>query len=73
MRLHIVKNSNSELFLSERTEGTKIEKSLMERRSRDMYRSLLKGRTQVLTIVLSYSVLTNRGYHDFPPKGPTGS
>jgi hypothetical protein len=30
-----VKNSNSELFLSERTTGTKMEKSLMERRSSD--------------------------------------
>jgi hypothetical protein len=33
---HTVKHSDSELFLSERTAGTKMEKSLRERRSSDM-------------------------------------
>ena len=49
-----VKNSDPELFLSERTAGTKMEKSLRKRRTNNRPKSeiQLKGRPQDLTLLL---------------------
>jgi hypothetical protein len=43
----VVKSSDPEFFLSERTAGTKMEKSMRERISRDRQ---LKGRPRALTL-----------------------
>jgi hypothetical protein len=49
-----VKNSDPELFLSERTAGTKVEKNLRKRRSSDWTQIWIqpRGRPQGLTLLL---------------------
>jgi hypothetical protein len=70
-----VKNSDSLLFLSERTSGTKMEKSLRKSRSSDRkkLRSSSEGGPRSGTITSAMVYLHIGAYHDSSLKGPTSS
>jgi hypothetical protein len=70
-----VKNSDPELFLSERPTGTKMEKSLRKRMSNDRpklrFNSGEAPRPEGMTEAMV--CLQTGGYHDCPLKGPKSS
>ena len=69
-----VKNSEPELFLSDGTAGTQMEKSLRKRRPSDRSNWIqLKGRLHVLTLLLMLWYTYKWVYHDCLPRGPTKS